>query len=127
VIGVAWVSPPSCGSGWTWPQPPGYQDLLSFLPPDECEILLRGAGYTPAGHLAETGTTDRLLREWIRSWQPIALDDGQRSALAACCDAAQVRNVAGPLREYPVELRRSLVAGSGVDRAAPPTMRQCAL
>lgn len=40
---------------------PGYQDLLSFLPPDECEILLRGAGYTPAGHLAESGTTDPLL------------------------------------------------------------------
>jgi hypothetical protein len=97
---------------------PGYQDLLSFLPPDECEILLRGAGYTPAGHLAETGTTDPLLREWIRSWQPIALDDGQRSALAVCCHAAQMRNVAGPLRGYSVELRRSLVAGSGPGRAA---------
>jgi hypothetical protein len=45
----------------------GYQDLSSFLPPDDCEAVLRGAGYTPAGHLAENGTTDPLLREWIRS------------------------------------------------------------
>jgi len=42
---------------------PGYRDLLSFLPPGECDTLLRGAGYTPAEyeHLADTGTEDPLF------------------------------------------------------------------
>jgi hypothetical protein len=48
---------------------PGYRDLLSFLSACEYGALLRGAGYIPAEyeHLADTGTEDPLLLEWIRS------------------------------------------------------------
>jgi hypothetical protein len=104
---------------------PGYQDLLSFLPPDECEILLRGAGYTPAGHLAETGTTDPLLREWIRSWQPIALASGQRWRFAATrrrCAMWPARSASTPLS---CAARWSLARASTAQ--PPPAARQSAL
>lgn len=47
---------------------PGYWGVLSFLPGEELRSLLLGAGYRPAGYenLADTGTADPLLREWIR-------------------------------------------------------------
>jgi len=88
---------------------PGYRDLLSFLPPGEYGALLHGAGYIPAEyeHLADTDTEDPLLLEWVRSWQPIALDDGQRAALATCCDVAQMHDLTDSLNGYSVQLRRS--------------------
>ena len=48
---------------------PGYWDVLSFLPPEECLTLLSEAGYRSEGneHLADAGSTDPLLREWIRA------------------------------------------------------------
>jgi hypothetical protein len=48
------------------------------------------------------------LLEWTRSSQPIGLDDGQLAALAACCDAAQMHDLADPRNGYSVQLRRSV-------------------
>jgi hypothetical protein len=109
-------------------QAPGYRDLLSFLPPGEYGTLLRGAGHIPAEyeHLADTGTEDPLLLEWVRSWQPIALDDGQRAVLATCCDVAQMHDLTDPSSGYSVQLRRSFfvhlrtdLAGDGHAPIAP--------
>jgi len=71
---------------------PGYWDLLSFLSPMECNILLRGAGYCPDDHehMIDTGTTDPLLLKWVRSRHPIALSEAQRLTLIACWGMAQV-------------------------------------
>ncbi len=99
---------------------PGYRDLLSFLPPGEYDTLLRGAGYIPAEyeHLADTGTEDPLLLEWARSWQPIALDDGQRAALATCCDVAQMHDLTDSFSGYSVQLRRSFFVHLRTDLGA---------
>jgi hypothetical protein len=96
---------------------PGYRDLLSFLPPGEYEALLHGAGYSLAESelLADTGTVDPLLLEWTRSSRPIGLDDGQLAALAACCDAAQMHDLADPRNGYSVQLRRSVFAHRRTD------------
>jgi hypothetical protein len=110
---------------------PGYRDLLSFLPPGEYDTLLRGAGYTPAEyeHLADTGTEDPLLMEWARNWQPIALDDGQRAALAAGCDVAQMHDLTGSFSGTPFSCaaRSSFTCAPIWDATAtrrlPPTLR----
>src|SRR5579863_5630330 len=65
---------------------PGYWDLLSFLSPMECNILLRGAGFHLADreYVADTGTTDPLLLQWVRTRHPIAVSEAQRLTLFAC-------------------------------------------
>jgi hypothetical protein len=82
---------------------PGYWDLLSFLSPMECNILLRGAGYCPADHehTADTGTTDLLLLEWVRDRHPIALSKAQRLTPVACWAMAQVSDLADPHSHIP--------------------------
>jgi hypothetical protein len=59
---------------------PGYWDVLSFLPPEECRALLSAAGYSADGRedVADTGTTDPLLLDWRRVSHPIACGDDQR-------------------------------------------------
>jgi hypothetical protein len=91
---------------------PGYWDLLSFLSPMECNILLRGAGYCPAEHehMAETGTTDPLLLAWVRDRHPIALSEAQRLTLLACWAMAQISDLAEPHSQIPVQSRRSFLA-----------------
>ena len=91
---------------------PGYWDMLSFLSPMECNILLRGAGYCPADHeyTVNTGTTDPLLLDWVRSRHPIALGEAQRLTLAACWAMAQMSDLVDPSRPFSVQRRRSFLA-----------------
>jgi hypothetical protein len=106
---------------------PGYWDLLSFLPPMECNILLRGAGYCPADHehTANTGTTDPLLLDWVRTRHPIALSEAQRLTLAACWAMAQMSDLVDPNRQFSVQRRRSFVADMRSDlRWGPPITGQ---
>lgn len=72
---------------------PGYRDVLSFLPPEECRALLSAAGYSADGRedLADTGTTDPLLPDWRRVSHPIACGDDQQAVLTGCWDAAGMR------------------------------------
>lgn len=88
---------------------PGYWDVLSFLPAEECQALLTAAGYSAEGRedLADTGTTDPLLLDWRRVHHPIALC-GEQALLTACWDAAGMRDVAHGL-DAAVQLRRSLL------------------
>jgi hypothetical protein len=88
---------------------PGYRDLLSFLPPMECNILLRGAGYHPSDreHIVDTGTTDPLLLEWVRVRHPIALSEAQRLTLAACWGMAEVHELVNLLGPVSTAERRS--------------------
>ena len=73
---------------------PAYFDLLSFLPPAEYGALLDAAGFSPdESPVAVTGTADPLLFDWRRVQQPVRCDDDQRAALAACLEAAGMRNV----------------------------------
>jgi hypothetical protein len=104
---------------------PGYWDLLSCLPGEDLRALLHGAGFIPAQyeHVADTGTSDPLLLEWIRSSHPIGPGAAQRDALAASWDAALARDLAQTLASWPVEVRRSYLvhlrdAFAGSDRAA---------
>ena len=91
---------------------PGYWDMLSFLSPMECNILLRGAGYCPADdeYMVNTGTTDPLLLDWVRSRHPIALGEAQRLTLAACWAMAQMSELVDPNRQVSVERQRSFLA-----------------
>jgi hypothetical protein len=88
---------------------PGYWDLLSFLPPGECDALLRGAGYSPAqrDHLADTGTADPVLLEWVRTSHPVGADATQQAALMSCWDAAFMHDSAVRRASHAVQLRRS--------------------
>jgi hypothetical protein len=104
---------------------PGYWDLLSCLPGEDLRALLHGAGYTEARyeHVADTGTQDPLLVQWVRSSHPIASGGTQHEALAACWDAALARDLVQTLGNYSVEIRRSYLvhvrdALGGSDRAA---------
>ncbi len=73
---------------------PAYFDLLSFLPPADYGDLLEAAGFSSDESPIEvTGTSDPLLFEWRRVHQPITCDEGQRATLAACLEAASMRNV----------------------------------
>ena len=86
---------------------PAYFDLLSFLPPADCSSLLRAAGFSVAEGLADaTGTADPLLSDWRRVQQPVGCDEGQRAALAACLEAAGMRNVLSSFSGRPVQVRR---------------------
>jgi hypothetical protein len=89
---------------------PGYWDVLSFLPPEECRALLSAAGYSADGRedLADTGTTDPLLLDWRRASNPIACGDDQQAVLTGCWDAAGMREVAHGM-DAAVQLRRSLL------------------
>lgn len=93
-------------------QTPSYWDLLSFLPSEQCHMLLSGAGYSQDGyeHLADTGTTDALLLQWQRSAHPVGLGDMERAALAACWDATSMRSLVQGSGQYSVQLRRSFFA-----------------
>lgn len=90
---------------------PGYWDVLSFLPPDECRTLLSGAGFSSElhTHLADTGTTDPLLQEWSRAVHPPASDDGHGPVLAACWAAAGMRDIAHRMLAS-AQVRRSILA-----------------
>ena len=90
---------------------PGYWDLLSFLPPEECRVLLTSAGYSldAKEHFAHPGTTDPLLQEWTRACYPIAHDDDQRAALSACWYLAMMRDTAH-LTKSSAQVRRYLLA-----------------
>jgi hypothetical protein len=67
--------------------------------------LLHGAGCTEARykHVADTGTRDPLLLEWVRSSHPIALSSAQHKALAACWDAVLARDLVQTLGNSSVE------------------------
>ena len=88
---------------------PAYWNLLSFLPRHECCALLSAAEFSSNENenLADTRTTDPLLREWHRVHKPIDYDDDQRAALAACWDAAGMRDLALAFSERPAQVRRS--------------------
>lgn len=103
---------------------PGYWELLSFLSPMECNILLRGAGYHPdhGQHLVDTGTTDPLLRAWVRARHPIALSEAQRLTLFACWGMAQLHNIVNWFSKAPVERRRSVFAQLRDDSGCTPRM-----
>jgi hypothetical protein len=90
---------------------PGYWDVLSFLPPEECRALLSAVGYSADGRedLADTGTTDPLLLDWRRVSHPIACGDDQQAVLTGCWDAAGMREVAHGT-DAAVQLRRSPLA-----------------
>jgi hypothetical protein len=58
--------------------------------------LLDGAGFhcESSGALADSCTTDPLLRQWTRVSHPLTCGDGERAILASCWDAAGVRDIA---------------------------------
>ena len=86
---------------------PAYSELLSFLPPDDYGALLEAAGFSSEESPDEvTGTTDPLLLDWRRAHQPVSWDDDQRAALAACLEAAGMRNVQSGFIGRPVQARR---------------------
>jgi hypothetical protein len=90
---------------------PAYFDLLSFLPPAEYGALLDAAGFSPdQSPVAVTGTADPLLFDWRRVQQPVRCDDGQRAALAACLEAAGMRNVQSAFSGRPAQARRLCLA-----------------
>lgn len=91
---------------------PAYSGLLSFLPPGEYSALLRAAGFSPdeSPEAAAGGTTDPLLCDWRRAWQPLGSGQEQRAALDACIEAAGMRNLAPSFSERPVQARRHLLA-----------------
>ena len=90
---------------------PAYFDLLSFLPPAEYGALLDAAGFSPdESPVAVTGTADPLLFDWRRVHQPLRCDDGQRAALAACLEAAGMRNVMSAFSGRPAQARRLSLA-----------------
>jgi hypothetical protein len=74
-------------------------------------LLLTSAGYSldEKEHLAHPGTTDPLLQEWTRARYPIAHDDEQRAALAACWYLAMMRDTAH-LRKSSAQVCRYLLA-----------------
>jgi hypothetical protein len=86
---------------------PAYFDLLSFLPPADYGTLLDAAGFgSEDSPVAVTGTADPLLFDWRRVHQPIRCDEGQRAALAACLEAAGMRNVSSGFIGRSVQSRR---------------------
>jgi len=86
---------------------PAYFDLLSFLSPAEYSALLSAAGFSPdESPIAVTGTTDPLLYDWRRVHQPVGYDDDQQAALAACLEAAAMRNVQFSYSGRPAQARR---------------------
>jgi hypothetical protein len=90
---------------------PAYFNLLSFLPPAEYGALLDAAGFSPyESPVAVTGTADPLLFDWRRAHQPVRCDVGQRAALAACLEAAAMRNVQTFYSGRPVQARRLSLA-----------------
>jgi hypothetical protein len=88
---------------------PGYWELLSFLPPSWCEVLLRGAGYslTEDENMADTDTADPLLLEWSRGSHPITCGEDEQMVLAACWHAAQMQGLVDSLARGSAERRRS--------------------
>ncbi|WP_439655941.1 hypothetical protein ACSHWB_26285 [Lentzea sp. HUAS TT2] len=92
--------------------PPRLQEL-SYLPVDRCAALLATAGFehTPVGVLPGSGTTDPVLRHWVRTRHPIGLDEGQRASLAACLHLDSFRQ---PMHSWgtkrTVDERRALFA-----------------
>ena len=90
---------------------PGYWDVLSFLPPEECQALLSAAGYSADGKedLADAGTTTRCCWTGGRVSHPVARSDDQQAVLTGCWDAAGMRDVAHGT-DAAVQLRRSLLA-----------------
>jgi hypothetical protein len=90
---------------------PAYFELLSFLPPAEYGALLDAAGFSPGeSPVAVTGTVDPLLFDWRRVAQPLRCDDAQRAALAACLEAAGMRNVRSSFAGRPAQARRLSLA-----------------
>jgi hypothetical protein len=90
---------------------PAYVDLLSFLPAAEYSALLDAAGLSPdESPVAATGTADPLLFDWRRVHQPVRCDDDQRAALAACLEAAGMRNVQSSFSGRPAQARRLFLA-----------------
>jgi len=92
---------------------PAYLGLLSFLPSAEYGALLEAAGFSVDHEwAAAAGTADPLLLEWRRAHQPIGYDIEQRAALAACLEAAGMRNIRSSFSDRPAQARRLLVAHS---------------
>jgi hypothetical protein len=90
---------------------PAYFDLLSFLPPAEYHALLSAVGFSAdESPVAATGTADPLLFDWRRVNQPVTCDDDQRLALAACLEAAGMRNVHFSFSGRPAQARRLFLA-----------------
>jgi hypothetical protein len=92
---------------------PAFMELLSFLPPEQCGLLLRAVGFTPAtyDHLpAVDTTTDPLLRSWTRSSRPTDCDSAaQRAALATCVDMAGIDRLSHRLSpSHAPQLRRAI-------------------
>jgi hypothetical protein len=90
---------------------PAYSDLLSFLPPDEYSVLLSAAGFSPHENaMADGVTTDPLLFDWRRVHQPIGYDEDQHAALAACMEAAGMRNIWLSYIDRSVQTRRYILS-----------------
>jgi hypothetical protein len=105
---------------------PAYADLLSFLPPADYSALLGAAGFSPdESPVAATGTADPLLFDWRRVHQPVRCDDDQRAALAACLEAAGMRNVRSSFSGRPAQARRLAVTQmrSGLQPRTPSPRR----
>jgi hypothetical protein len=105
---------------------PAYFDLLSFLPPADYGALLDAAGFSADDSpVPVTGTADPLLLEWRRAQQPVSCDDRQRAALAACLEAAGMRNVWSSFSGRPAQARRLSLAQfrSGMPDGTASTLR----
>lgn len=92
---------------------PGHWNLLSFLPLEQCDGLLRAAGFRPAeyDHLPDSQTSDPLLLAWerISRSEPDIAHPKQQAALAACLDATAMDQLSHKLGdETPVQTRRAL-------------------
>ncbi len=91
---------------------------LSYLPNNRCSALLKATGYEHRSYGVPTAnnTTDPLLRHWIRTHHPIAIDTTDREVFVACLDLAGFRQ---PMHSWgvsrTVDERRSLFASMAKD------------
>jgi hypothetical protein len=114
---------------------PAHMNLLSYLPPAECQDLLLAAGFSVNvnPYIPDTGTVDPLLRDWQRTSNPAVAvgDPAQLAALAACSNAVSMDNLdhkAG--RDFSVELRRGFYTNleeAGPNETDDPTLRAMSL
>jgi hypothetical protein len=103
--------PSRLGLAWTLGRRPATGTSCRFSRRKKCRALLSAAGYSADGRedLADTGTTDPLLLDWIRVSHPLAHGNDQQAVLTGCWDAAGMRDVAYGM-DAAVQLRRSLLA-----------------
>jgi hypothetical protein len=84
---------------------PGYWDLLSYLPPEMCTMLLTSTGFALPGDDTLPPTIDLVLVAWHRP-QQTASATAHTGALLACFAAAAMTDLAHKHPDWRIEKRR---------------------